>query len=156
MALHLLSDVSHIGHEAERDTFSLNAIANVTATVMGYREGGDAEITYDEVLSHLYGLATVSRDFLWNAEVAHYALMDSLGCIDRNVVFGTDDPHRLDMVSMVMSDEDMVYTIQAETVVVEMFLYISYANTCVYQYRVVGSLQEVTVTAASTAYGQKF
>jgi hypothetical protein len=82
--------------------------------------------------------------------------MDSLGCIDRNVVFGTDDPHRLDMVSMVMSDEDMVYTIQAETVVVEMFLYISYANTCVYQYRVVGSLQEVTVTAASTAYGQKF
>jgi hypothetical protein len=148
--------MSHISHEAERDTINVYAITYVSATVMRHGKSRHAEIADGVVLTHLYDFAIVYGDFPGNAKIAHYALMNLLGCIDRNVILSTNHPHRLDMVSMVVSDEDMVHTIQAETVVVEVFLYISYADTSVYQYRVVGSLQEVTVTAATTADGQKF
>lgn len=56
-------------------------------------------------------------------------MMDRGRGVDRNMEILADTAHRLDMVGMVMGDDDILYLRQRKTIIREVFLQRSYADT---------------------------
>ena len=77
------------------------------------------------------------------------------GGINGYIIFGTDHPDGLNVVGMIVRYQYMSDAVQPDIIVVKMFLQSANTYTDIYQQCVIGSLQVVTVSDASTAYRYK-
>ena len=79
------------------------------------------------------------------------AMMDRGRGVDRDMEVLADTAHRLDMVGMVMGDDDILYLRQRKTIIREVFLQRSYADTDINHQIVSVIIKKIAVTTATAS-----
>jgi hypothetical protein len=123
---------------------------------MRHRKRGDIEIAQflaDILLNHL---SVVVRYFLWHAIISHYAIVNIAGGIYGNVIFAAYDSHGFYMVGMVMRNQDSIYAVDADTLVMKEFLYIPNTDSCINKHGIIILSKVIAVSAASAAERNEF
>ena len=131
--VHFVGDMSHICNEAEAHTTTFHKVTYVIGTVMRNAKGSDTKLTYSERHTLLYHMHILWLYFLSHTIVAIDALMHLARGIYGQVVVVAQAPHRLHMVGMVMSNQDVMYVLEAQSIVMEMLLQTSKSYSYVYK-----------------------
>ena len=150
VALHVVCDLTGIGDETEIGASGLDEVAGIVAAVVRYVEGSYQKVAQLVALSFLNGTGHVGCYFLGNAVVAVDAGVNLGSSIDRTLVVVAEGAYGLDMVSMVVGDEHVVYLTEVDPILATGFLQPAQPYPKVYEQGVVRRLKQVTVSTAST------
>ena len=122
---------------------------------MGHMEGFDTEIAQIQLQpwfdAHLQLWCYLPCD----AVVTVYSLVYETGRIDRHLVVMTEGAHRLDMVSVIVGDQQMIDLVQVHTIVLTVLLQGTYTYADIYDECVCGGAEIVTITTAPASKRNK-
>ena len=153
--LHLVGNGSSIGDDAEVHAVGLNHIANVLAGIVRHGERCDVEASQREGFAGHNLLLHRRVELALHAIVTVYALVDKFGGVYGKMIFVADAAHRLDVVGVVVSDQDIANLTKAETIVGKLFLQCSEAYSNVYYQSIRFGEQVVAISAATAPKGYK-
>jgi hypothetical protein len=102
-------------------------------------------LTDFDISSHIVG--HLPRDTVVVVNASVYGLRG----IDRNLIFITESPHRLDMIGMIVGNQQVLYGLQLNAIVLAVLLQGAYANAYIYHQSVCGSTKVIAITAAATS-----
>ena len=153
--LHFVGHHASIGDDAEVSALGLDKIAHIARTVVWYGEGRHQEITYLDSGSGIKNTRHLRRQLLRNTIVAVNALVHLADGINWNVIVMAERADRLYMVSMVVSNQHMMYLRQANPVVPASLLQASQAYSDINKQSVIRGRQQIAVTATSTTKREK-
>jgi len=118
---HVGCDGAGIGDDAEIDALNVDEEAHVLAGVVGYAERRDVEGAKREGFAGGYVSPHVCRQFALYAVVAVNAIVNGGGGVYGKMEFVADAAYGFDVVSVVVSDEDVVDVAKGESEVAKVF-----------------------------------
>lgn len=130
--LDLIGDVTTVSDQAKAHTFAYDTITRTVSTIMGDGEGGDGKLTYLLSFSFLQIEEIFLVDLSAHTPVAMYATVYVRRGKDGNVAITTQRSYRLDMVSVIMGEDDMLDMVEFEAILVEMLFQRTNAHATVY------------------------
>ena len=144
----LLGDTAGIGDNHETDISYPDLIAHILTGIMGNGEWLDDEITQIQLQSWHNGHLQIWCHLPRDAVVRFDTHVHELGGIDGYLVVMTEGAHRLDVVSMIVSDQHMIHLIQVYAVVPALLLQCTDTHTYIYDECVSCGGKIVTVSTA--------
>ena len=111
--VHFLSDMSHIRDQAETHIATFHLITHIVGAIMRNAKRCDAELAQRKRHTLLNDTHMVGGNLLADTIVAFYATVDFTGSIYRQMIVVAQASHRLHMVGMVVSNENMMYVFKA-------------------------------------------
>ena len=154
--LHLVRHATRIRHQTEIGTCSLDEVAHIVGTIVRHAKGCHREVAQLQRHALLHYHRLFGSHLLHHAVVAVDAVVHLPRCIDGHLVVVTEGSHRLDVVSMIVSDQHMPHAGETDAIVATGFLQTSQPYPYVDEQGVCRGCQQIAVTAASTTKRDKF
>ena len=118
---------------------------------MRHGKGPYMELSHGERLTDLDISPHIVGYLPRNTVVVVDAFVDGLRGIDGHLILKAERPYRLDMISMVVGNQQMLHRLQLNAVVLAVLFQCAYADAYIYHQSVCGSTEIIAVSAAATS-----